>query len=435
VIGYDQFEHASLTDVGVRRTHNQDAHAVVLAGTVEEWQEKGHIFIVSDGMGAHAVGEMASEMAAKGIPLAFHKHTAAGVAVALERAFQETNASIHERGQQNPEFKNMGTTSTALVLRPEGAWVAHVGDSRLYRVRNGRIEQLSYDHSLVWETARRQGIDPDEVEGVRTNVIVRSIGPEPQVQTDVEGPHPVRDGDLFILCSDGLSGQLSDHEIGAVASVLPPEEACRLLIDLANLRGGPDNITVIIVKIGKVGSGRALATPSPRDRKRFPWPLGILLLGVALAGVAVGLAALQRDEATVAFVLAVLTILGGIVGLGFYYRQEKQRTAEPSRRTRTRVYRHSSCQIEQPLLDKLQKAEAALVKQARDKHWQLDWAAHKRHHDQAAALVAKGDLPGAFRETCRAVRVLTEALAQRRQKEESFQPHWDRMKGQSVEEE
>src|SRR5260370_25741457 len=141
----------------------------------------------------------------------------------------------------------MGTTTTALLVRPEGAWIGHVGDSRAYRIRDGQIEQMSFDHSLVWEMARRQGVDPDGLQGIPSNVIVRSLGPEPLVQVDVEGPHPVQAGDTYLLCSDGLTGQISDSEMGAIASVLPPAEACRFLVDLANLRGGPDNITVLIV--------------------------------------------------------------------------------------------------------------------------------------------------------------------------------------------
>src|SRR5437660_1025485 len=127
-------------------------------------------------MGAHAVGEMASELAAKIILHTYHKHSLEGAASALRKAFVEANASIHARGQQNREFEGMGTTSTALLIRPEGVWVGHVGDSRAYRVRKGKIEQLSFDHSLVWEFARRQRVDPDSVQGIPSNVIIRSLG-------------------------------------------------------------------------------------------------------------------------------------------------------------------------------------------------------------------------------------------------------------------
>src|SRR6516225_3912390 len=278
VTGFDNIEHASLTDVGFRRSHNQDSHAILLASEEEQWRSQGHLFLVADGMGAHAVGELASELAAGVIPHAYHKQARqTSPAQALRKAFIEANSSIHHRGQRNREFEGMGTTSTALLLRPEGVWIAHVGDSRAYRIRDGQIEQLSFDHSLVWEYARRQRLDPEQVYGIPSNVIVRSLGPEPLVQVDIEGPHPFHDGDVYVLCSDGLSGPVSDNEIGAVASVLPPAEACRFLIDLANLRGGPDNITVMILRIGSAEKAEQAAA-APRHTRRsllrfIPWPL------------------------------------------------------------------------------------------------------------------------------------------------------------------
>src|SRR5262249_53382571 len=112
-------------------------------------------------MGAHAVGELASELAARIIPHTYQKHASQEGVPALRKAFIEANASIHAKGQQNPEFGGMGTTATALVLRPEGVWIGHVGDSRAYRIRGDKIEQMSFDHSLHWEMARRQDIDPE----------------------------------------------------------------------------------------------------------------------------------------------------------------------------------------------------------------------------------------------------------------------------------
>src|SRR5207247_1597635 len=140
------------------------------------WQKVGHVFLVADGMGGHAVGELASKMAVDNIPHIFSKYAHEGAMAAVRRAFVEANASIYTRGKQNREFERMGTTGTALVLRPEGAWVGHVGDSRAYRIRGGVIEQLSFDHSLLWELARRQRKSPEELIGIQSNVIIRSLG-------------------------------------------------------------------------------------------------------------------------------------------------------------------------------------------------------------------------------------------------------------------
>src|SRR5437868_7302589 len=214
-------------------------------------------------MGGHAVGEKASAKAVRDIPFLYLKHARDGVVPALRRAFQETNAGIFAIGQENPEFRGLGTTATAILLRPEGAWVGHVGDSRAYRIRDGVIEQLTFDHSAVWEIARRQRVKPEELQGIRSNVILRSLGPDAFVEVDVEGPHPVRAGDVYLLCSDGLSGPLSDPEIGAVAATLPAAEACEFLVELANLRGGPDNVTVMVVRVGPEPQPAAQTAEAP----------------------------------------------------------------------------------------------------------------------------------------------------------------------------
>src|SRR5207237_2856469 len=120
---------------------------------------------------------------------------------------------------------------------------------------------------------RIKGVDPDDVHDIPSNVIHRCLGPEPNVKVDIEGPHPLKDGDIFLLCSDGLSGQVSDSEIGAVASVLPPAEACRFLVDLANLRGGPDNITVLIVRVGLGAESNGVAAPPPAAPAGRAWYL------------------------------------------------------------------------------------------------------------------------------------------------------------------
>jgi protein phosphatase len=432
VIRFDQIEQASLTDVGVRRSHNQDNYAIQLAPDEEQWRARGHLFLVADGMGAHAVGEKASEQAARVIPHTYLKYANQGPATALRKAFIEANASIHACGQANREFQGMGTTGTALLLRQEGAWVGHVGDSRVYRIRNNTVEQLSYDHSLVWEYARIKRIDPDEVQDIPANVIHRCLGPEPLVKVDVEGPHPLESGDVFVVCSDGLSGQITDLELGCVTTLLPAEEACRFLVDLANLRGGPDNITVLVVKIkeGPAANGVAGPLPLPRSARwtPIPWWLGWLLIGTLLAATGVVLQLQRIPGSIITFAGGTFAILAGLVGLLLYYRREQQRQVQEAQEEhpQPRIHRRSQCRMQQHLLDKLTRALKTLRQRADEQRWEPDWNTYSQHETLGNDLLAKSDLVGAFREYCRAMLPLTRALQKMRNKEEVFQPVWDK---------
>jgi protein phosphatase len=242
---------AAATDTGMRRSNNQDNQTAVRASNPEVWRGRGHVFMVADGMGAHAVGELASKMACDLIPHNYMKAKVGTPSEAIVKAFREVSALIHSRAVANRDFQGMGTTCSALILLPEGALLAHVGDSRVYRIRQERIDQLSFDHSLVWELVRRNHLTPEQANlSVPKNVITRSLGPEPNIEVDLEGPLAVQLADVYLLCSDGLSGPVSDDEIGALAANFHPRDACRYLIHMANLRGGLDNITVVIVRIG-----------------------------------------------------------------------------------------------------------------------------------------------------------------------------------------
>ncbi|MBI3411874.1 MAG: serine/threonine-protein phosphatase [Planctomycetes bacterium] len=454
MFGFDDIEYASLSDVGVRRSHNQDSLATLPATDLEQWRIRGHVFLVADGMGAHAVGELASKLAADSIPHIYSKHAHEGAIAAIRRAFVEANLCIHNRGQQNREFAGMGTTGTALLLRPEGLWVGHVGDSRCYRIRKGKIEQLSFDHSLVWELARRQNKPPEELLGVPSNVIVRSLGPEPFVQVDVEGPHPIEPGDVYVLCSDGLSGPVTDREIGAVAGVLPPEEACRFLIHLANLQGGPDNITVVAVRVahpsekdaasrGGPNPGNAAANPlagsdalsalkaSPGARLvglvlRFPWPFFLLVLGIALAVIAIYFTAFDIHAEVPAFVGAAVALMAGLGGLMLQSVRERHEESNPAEQPRPlNVYRQTDCTVDDVVLERLQLARTTLEERIRERNWQADGNAVQYHLQVAESLRKRGDRQAAFRELCRAVLHLMDAIGRQRNKEESFKPLYD----------
>ncbi|MHC5541814.1 PP2C family protein-serine/threonine phosphatase, partial [Singulisphaera rosea] len=248
----DIITDAAATDTGLRRSNNQDSHSVVRASTAETWKQRGHLYMVADGMGAHAVGELASKLACDNIPHNYTKTKTSTASEAIAKAYREVGTLIHSRATANRDFQGMGTTCSTLLLLPEGALIAHVGDSRVYRIRDSRIDQLSFDHSLVWELVRRNHLTAEHANiAVPKNVITRSLGPDPNVEVDLEGPLAVQPNDVYLLCSDGLSGPITDPELGVFAGQFHPKDACRYLLNLANLRGGHDNITVVVLRIGR----------------------------------------------------------------------------------------------------------------------------------------------------------------------------------------
>jgi protein phosphatase len=244
-------EYAALSDIGFRRRNNQDSYSVQISGDREQWNERGHLFLVADGMGGHAVGELASKIAADIIPHTFHKLKDLPADQALKAAVLAGNATINARGEMNRDFTRMGTTCTTLVLDAEGALIAHVGDSRAYLIRDGEIRQLTRDHSLVAQLVRDGQLTPAQAKvDPRRNVVTRSVGVGAHVEIDADSvPGILRPGDTVMVCSDGLHGVVADEELKAAASRPDLGEGCREAIQLANDRGGPDNITVVLARV------------------------------------------------------------------------------------------------------------------------------------------------------------------------------------------
>src|SRR5262245_13603223 len=420
VPAFEPVRYAALTDVGVKRSHNQDACRPQPARDAAEFEATGHVFVVADGMGGHAVGEKASAKAVQDIPFLYQKHARDGVVPALRRAFEETNAGIHAIGQENPEFRGLGTTSTALILRPEGAWVGHVGDSRAYRIRNGVAEQLTFDHSWVWEIAKRQGVDPDELGDFKRNVIIRSLGPDPEVEVDIEGPHPVSPGDVFLLCSDGLTGLVNPQEIGAVVTALPLDQAVRLLVHLANLRGGPDNITVMVVRVpGGTPPGEIRTKGGPGILKRavggwneiIPWPFTALAAGSGLALCSYFMQQSNVTGAMLLFVVAAVVILAGLLGLVLQVRKEPEAASAPTEEAprALNIYKRHDCSITAELAAKFAELETALADGMKGGQGvQVDWEAHAKLTAAAANADGKLDSSSAFRARCESLLFLAE---------------------------
>lgn len=256
---------ASATDTGQIRVANQDAYGVFTDA------DNARLFVVADGMGGHQGGETASRVAVETIGEVFRRSDE-GPETTLLDAFRAANLRIWQMAQGDEHLLGMGTTGVALLLASGGPlWLAHVGDSRAYRYRNGVLERLTVDHSMV-EHMREHGlITAEEAENhPDRNVILRSLGVQPTVEVDMSAV-PSEPGDRYLLCSDGLSGVVPEAEIAAVLEHNRPADAARLLVDLANQRGGPDNVTVQLVQIpGGETSARTQEFPVASPPAKLP---------------------------------------------------------------------------------------------------------------------------------------------------------------------
>jgi protein phosphatase len=405
VTGRNAIDHAALSDVGLRRANNQDSFVVALAGDAADWRQRGHLFMVADGMGAHVAGELASKMACETVSHTYRKLLDQPPEDALRHAVGTANSIIHERGQANAEFQGMGTTASALVLLPGHAIVAQVGDSRVYRLRAGKLEQLTFDHSLVWEmTAAGQMPRGDVANFIPKNIITRSLGPHADVQVDLEGPFPLAVGDRFLVCSDGLSGQLKDTEIGAILTALSPDEAARTLVDMANLRGGPDNITALVVEIRAVAAAASAEVPELVAAPAASSPLRSLLWGgmalallMALTFAAAGYYGAALGSVLVAAAVVVALLLQGLSRppQGASIRADGPLGSGPHATFDATPNAESVailCQMAQQLRDA-----------AKDEHWTLDWSRFNALGEQAQAALAAGNYTKAVRDYALAI--------------------------------
>lgn len=244
---------AQLTDVGRRREHNEDNMAYVIPKDPQVMERKGALFIVADGMGGHAAGEVASEIAVDTISTTYYPDEHEDIADALLNAIKRTNTLIHQRAAENMLRSGMGTTTVVGVLRGNMAYVANVGDSRAYVIRKGKIKQISQDHSWVAEQVRAGLLTEEQARThAQRNVITRSLGTQPDVEVDVFA-EPLEEGDIVLLCSDGLSGVVDNDEIRSIVERFAPQESVYHLIERANENGGPDNITAIVICVQEVG--------------------------------------------------------------------------------------------------------------------------------------------------------------------------------------
>jgi serine/threonine protein phosphatase PrpC len=237
------------SDVGCVREINQD-----VAGIFEsEDATRGCLLLVADGMGGAAAGEVASREAVDTVSREYFTTGGAEIpaADALRAAMDEANLAIYRRSTEDIALSGMGTTCTALAIIGRDAHLAHIGDSRAYVVADGKIQQITLDHSLAEEMRRRAGGE-ELATPVPSNVLTRCMGVAKNAEIDVDSlPGALRPGMTFVLCSDGLSNMVSDDEIRQAASREAPDAACATLVQLARDAGGPDNITVLIARVQK----------------------------------------------------------------------------------------------------------------------------------------------------------------------------------------
>ena len=244
------------TDVGMKRSHNEDNFLLV---------EGQSLFVVADGMGGHACGEVASQMAVDNLAR-FFKETSENDEITwpfkeekglqyeenrLVTAIKLANLRIFESSSSDARFRGMGTTVVGGLFANGTIYIGHVGDSRAYRLRGGALEQLTEDHSLLNDYIRANKLTPEEIEAVpHKNVIVLALGMKESVQVDVSRLEPMAN-DIYLLCSDGLSGPVSDPEIQEILATNTADigEAASALIARANENGGPDNITAVVVRV------------------------------------------------------------------------------------------------------------------------------------------------------------------------------------------
>ena len=240
--GVLEYEAAGASDQGRTRKSNEDAYGLNLSHS-----EGACNFVVCDGMGGAAAGEIASRLAVEAMLQAMSPEVLTGET--FQRAVDAANESVHRSAGQDPARAGMGTTLVAMATRGNHAWVAHVGDSRCYRLRDGRLERLTHDHSLVDEQVRLGQLTPAQAEtSPMRNVITRAVGTQDEVDADLI-EFIVAPGDLYLLASDGLMREVDDEQIaGILLHSDDLKQTCAQLIGAANAAGGHDNITCVLVR-------------------------------------------------------------------------------------------------------------------------------------------------------------------------------------------
>lgn len=252
-----QISAALHTDVGRKRSINEDSMVSVIPDDPRILLKKGALFVVADGLGGHTKGEVASQLTVDAIRNVYYQEMqSSDIASLLLHAVQRANEVIYHQSdvEDKTSFGAMGSTCTAAVLHENIAYIANVGDSRAYIIHEGLARQISQDHSWVAEQVRTGKLTRGQARGhARGNIITRCLGTHQDVEVDIF-VEPLQDGDALVLCSDGLSNLVSDEELSAFVEQYEPQDSVVQLVACANDRGGIDNITAIVVRVGHAKS-------------------------------------------------------------------------------------------------------------------------------------------------------------------------------------
>jgi protein phosphatase len=243
-------ELANLTDIGCHRSENEDYYCYFEPENDADFQIKGRLAVVADGMGGHQGGKVASTLAVDTVREAYLNHPAGDPRESLRAAFQHAHAAIRDLALRSPELHGMGTTCTAAALLDSQLCYGHIGDSRLYLIRGYRISQLTQDHSRVARMVQDGILTPEEASvHPQRNVLTSAMGADSASSDFSDAPLPLQSGDVLLICTDGLHGLVNDQELLAVAATDSPADACKTLVEMAKARGGFDNITLQILKV------------------------------------------------------------------------------------------------------------------------------------------------------------------------------------------
>ena len=244
-------EIASLTDVGCQRENNEDSYAYWEPEEDREFERLGRLVIVADGMGGVEGGQIASRIAVDSVREAYAASAEPTPQQRLLEAFQFAHAQVQGKARENPSLRGMGTTLTAFALVRDQLSYAHVGDSRLYLLRASKLQPLTRDHSLVARLVENGIVSARDAEShPQKHVLTAAVGVSDEILPDhASAPMSVLPFDVLMACSDGLWGQLSESEMSEILASKTPPEACRALVQLAKEHGGPDNITLQILRV------------------------------------------------------------------------------------------------------------------------------------------------------------------------------------------